>query len=105
MGRKKKTVRVIDWWEKVTLPVKRAWVFVTSRVEARRKSMAGIMKLHNDVQMCGYEDVQVMWEMLRSEMELSAHAARRRRPFWRVIVWSGPAVPPDRRRQPSPIPH
>ena len=51
---------------------------------------AGLLKLHNDVQTCGYEDVQVMWEMLRrSESEQVAnHTKRKQRPFWRVFVWS-----------------
>ncbi|KAJ6702378.1 hypothetical protein OIU74_013519 [Salix koriyanagi] len=51
---------------------------------------ANLLKLHNDVQTCGYEDVQVMWEMLRrSESELMAsHPKRKQRPFWRVFVWS-----------------
>ncbi|CAN1223930.1 hypothetical protein LINPERPRIM_LOCUS2181 [Linum perenne] len=50
--------------------------------------------LHNDVQTCGYEDVQVMWEMLqRSEMEMITGGGgnlqkRNRRSFWRVLVWS-----------------
>ena len=51
---------------------------------------ANLLKLHNDVQTCGYEDVQVMWEILRrSESELMAsHPKRKQRPFWRVFVWS-----------------
>lgn len=50
----------------------------------------GLLKLHDDVQTCGYEDVQVMWEMLRrSETEVIDKAAKRKhRPFWRVFVWS-----------------
>jgi hypothetical protein len=51
---------------------------------------AGLLELHNDVQTCGYEDVQVMWEILRrSESELMASLPKRKqRPFWRVFVWS-----------------
>ncbi|KAI5660361.1 hypothetical protein M9H77_29154 [Catharanthus roseus] len=52
---------------------------------------AGLLKLRDDIQTCGYEDVQVMWEMLRrTESELiSSHAKRNKhRPFWRVFVWS-----------------
>ncbi|KAB1214471.1 Ribulose bisphosphate carboxylase/oxygenase activase, chloroplastic [Morella rubra] len=50
----------------------------------------GLLKLHNDVQTCGYQDVQVMWEMLsRSESgPLGNHPKRKRRPFWRVFPWS-----------------
>jgi hypothetical protein len=51
---------------------------------------AGLLKLHNDVQTCGYQDVQVMWEMLRrSESELIGHPPKRKqRPFWRFFLWS-----------------
>ncbi|KAG8494622.1 hypothetical protein CXB51_012040 [Gossypium anomalum] len=82
----------MDWWHKMIFPVRRLWFVVSSRVKAR-KNGAGLLKLHDDVQTCGYEDVQVMWEMLRrSESELMAannNPKRKHRPaFWRVFVWS-----------------
>lgn len=54
------------------------------------------MKLEDDVQTCEYQDVQVMWEMLkRSETELVANHPKRKahRPFWRVLVWSNHSAP------------
>ncbi|MBA0866901.1 hypothetical protein Goshw_025492 [Gossypium schwendimanii] len=80
----------MDWWHKMIFPVRRLWFVVSSRVKAR-KNGAGLLKLHDDVQTCGYEDVQVMWEMLRrSESELLAannNPKRKHRPaFWRVFV-------------------
>ncbi|XAR50432.1 hypothetical protein NMG60_11004759 [Bertholletia excelsa] len=80
----------MEWWNKMVFPVRRVWVAVAARVKAR-KNGAGLLKLHNDIQTCGYEDVQVMWEMLRrSESEsMSRHRhKRKRRPFWRAFVWS-----------------
>lgn len=72
-------------------PVRKVWFAVSTRVKAR-KNGAGLLKLHDDVQTCGYQDVQVMWEMLRrSETEVIAHNnnnKRKQRPFWRVFVWS-----------------
>lgn len=51
-------------------------------------SGGGIIKLQNDVQMCGYQDVQVMWEMVRiSEMELSNKPKKRKRLLWRLLAW------------------
>lgn len=50
---------------------------------------AGLLKLHDDIQTCGYEDVQVMWEMLRrTESEFMSHPnsnnnRKPQRPFWR----------------------
>ncbi|RRT72433.1 hypothetical protein GW17_00044466 [Ensete ventricosum] len=38
--------------------------------------------------MCGYQDVQVMWEMVRiSEMELSNKPKKRKRLLWRLSAW------------------
>ncbi|GJV34089.1 hypothetical protein Tco_1394489, partial [Tanacetum coccineum] len=38
----------------------------------------GLLKLHDDIQTCGYEDVQVMWEMLhRTESELTSNSRRK----------------------------
>lgn len=51
----------------------------------------GLLKLHDDIQTCGYEDVQVMWEMLRrSDSDLTSNQTtkRKQRPFWRVFVLS-----------------
>ncbi|MQM08852.1 hypothetical protein Taro_041712 [Colocasia esculenta] len=89
--RKKIRIRVMDWRERVVFPVRRAWAGVAARLRASRKRGTGILKLHDDVQTCGYRDVEVMWEMLRSEMELTGHATagRRRSPWW-VLFWSGP---------------
>ena len=51
---------------------------------------AGLLKLQDDVQTCGYQDVQVMWEMLqRTESEfMDSHHKRKQLPFWRIFVWS-----------------
>ncbi|OAY85039.1 uncharacterized protein LOC109724561 [Ananas comosus] len=81
------------WWHnKVVFPVKRAWLAVAARVKAR-KDGSGILKLHDDVQTCGYQDVQVMWEILRSEMELSRNLKQRRRLFPRRSTWSNRSTP------------
>ena len=55
-----------------------------------------LKKLHDDVETCGYEDVKVMWEMLRrSESELLGQPKRKQRLFWRVSVWSNHAAAPS----------
>lgn len=65
------------WWrKKVVLSARRAWAAVSGRLRARKPGSGGILKLHEDVQTCGYKDVQVMFEMLTSELEAS-HAARK----------------------------
>ncbi|CAI0548843.1 unnamed protein product [Linum tenue] len=45
--------------------------------------------LHNDVQTCGYEDVQVMWEMIiNGGRSSNGNLLKQHRPFWRSFVWS-----------------
>ncbi|XVF87016.1 hypothetical protein PTKIN_Ptkin18bG0086600 [Pterospermum kingtungense] len=90
--RKKKIRRLMEWWHKMMFPVRKVWFAVSARVKAR-KNGAGLLKLHDDVQTCGYQDVQVMWEMLRRSSETDKlttanNPKRKQRPFWRVFVWS-----------------
>lgn len=53
-------------------------------------SGAGLLKLHDDIQTCGYEDVQIMWEMLRrTESEIMPHQTKRKhRWFLKNLTWS-----------------
>ncbi|KAF8025281.1 hypothetical protein BT93_F2195 [Corymbia citriodora subsp. variegata] len=85
----------MELWRKMIFPVRRVWFSVSARLKARNHG-AGHMKLEDDVQTCEYQDVQVMWEMLkRSETELMANHPKRKahRPFWRVLVWSNHSAP------------
>ncbi|KAG2720175.1 hypothetical protein I3760_02G024800 [Carya illinoinensis] len=54
------------------------------------KTGAGHLKLHNDVQSCEYQDVHVMWEMLRKSESgpRGRHPKRKQRPFWRLFLRS-----------------
>ncbi|KAH7516660.1 hypothetical protein FEM48_Zijuj10G0158600 [Ziziphus jujuba var. spinosa] len=89
----------MEFWNKMIFPVRRVWLALSSRVNYSPKSgifffllllffsnprkhkfifihslSGGLLKLRDDVQTCGYEDVQVMWEMLRrSETEPTEH--------------------------------
>ncbi|CAL9167970.1 unnamed protein product [Musa hybrid cultivar] len=80
------------WWHKVVaFPVKRACVAVAAGVKPPsdgKLTRSPLLVLQNDVQMCGYQDVQVMWEMVRiSEMELSNKPRKRKRLLWRLLAW------------------
>ncbi|XP_062155051.1 uncharacterized protein LOC133863080 [Alnus glutinosa] len=90
----RKKIKLMDLWNNMLFPVKRVWLAVSVRVKAR-KNGAGLLKLHDDVQTCGYQDVQVMWEMLnRSESYLMEHHPKRKqRAFWRVFLWSNQNAP------------
>nr|CAB3485671.1 unnamed protein product [Digitaria exilis] len=66
------------WWrKKVVSPARRAWAAVSTRVRVRNTGSGGsILKLHEDVQTCGYKDVQVMFEILTSELEVASHVPK-----------------------------
>ncbi|KAI3806938.1 hypothetical protein L1987_22856 [Smallanthus sonchifolius] len=79
----------MSWLQKTVFPVRRVWLAVTARVKSRNNG-GGLLKLHDDIETCGYEDVQVMWEMLhRTELELSSNNRRKLKPrsFWKIFVW------------------
>ncbi|RZC62735.1 hypothetical protein C5167_024499 [Papaver somniferum] len=59
----------MEWWNKMMLPLRRVWFHLAARLGIRK---SGLLKLKHDVRTCEYEDVHVMWEMLkRSETESS----------------------------------
>ncbi|XP_052181641.1 uncharacterized protein LOC127794515 [Diospyros lotus] len=83
----------MEWCHKMVFPVRRLWIAVAAKVKAR-DHVGGLLKLRDDIQSCGYKDVEVMWEMLRgsdSEMVPNRLPKRKHRPFWRVLTWSKPS--------------
>ncbi|KVI06104.1 hypothetical protein Ccrd_015555 [Cynara cardunculus var. scolymus] len=64
----------------MVLPMRRVWLAVGAR--------GGLLKLHDDIQTCGYEDIQVMWEILRrTESGATSNPAKRKpKPFWKILV-------------------
>lgn len=76
----------MEWLEKVLFPMRRAFIDLATRIRIR-KSGGGLLKLQNDVQRCGYEDVQVMWEMLKKTESPSSE--KRGRSLWRLWTWAG----------------
>ncbi|GKV10329.1 hypothetical protein SLEP1_g21711 [Rubroshorea leprosula] len=54
---------------KLSARLKKLWTGVAARLGFRK---SGLVKLRNDVRSCEYEDVHVLWEMLKkSELEHS----------------------------------
>nr|KYP36944.1 hypothetical protein KK1_041906 [Cajanus cajan] len=68
----------MDWWHKI----KKTWSALVTRIKLR-KSIGraaespnncdgisdGMLKLRDDVQMCGSKDVEVMWNMLSLSLQ------------------------------------
>ncbi|ESR46860.1 hypothetical protein CICLE_v10002925mg [Citrus x clementina] len=71
-------------WDKMALPMRRVWNGVALRLGIRKSgefplhpALNGLLRLRRDVRSCEYEDVRVMWEMLkRNEPELARSPSR-----------------------------
>ncbi|XP_039059923.1 uncharacterized protein LOC120203822 [Hibiscus syriacus] len=75
--------RNMHLWRKM----RRVWISVSQRLKPHKPTVKGgkdgeacnangLLKLEDDVMMCGYEDVQVMWKLLNSpQMERIGAAA------------------------------
>ncbi|KAH9689887.1 hypothetical protein KPL70_015659 [Citrus sinensis] len=64
-------------WDKMALPMRRVWNGVALRLGIRKSGDTGLLRLRRDVRSCEYEDVRVMWEMLkRNEPELARSPSR-----------------------------
>ncbi|TKY54493.1 hypothetical protein E2542_SST18901 [Spatholobus suberectus] len=69
----------MDWWHKI----RKTWTALSTRIKLRKSRVSGgrvggageyggdcgragggLLELRDDVQMCGYRDVEVMWNML-----------------------------------------
>ncbi|XP_047332469.1 uncharacterized protein LOC124936058 [Impatiens glandulifera] len=75
-------------WNKMAFPVRKVWLAVSSRFRIRpRQTGGGLVKLSDDIQTCGYEDVQVMWEMLRTTTTIDSHDSNPNRNH-RLLAWS-----------------
>ncbi|KAI8550058.1 hypothetical protein RHMOL_Rhmol06G0074700 [Rhododendron molle] len=75
----------MKWWRKMMAPMQRIWIVVAKRIGVRK---TGLVKLRQDVRTCEYDDVHVLWDMLkRNETELACPRAKKRH-FWNIYNWA-----------------
>ncbi|ESW26659.1 hypothetical protein PHAVU_003G137400 [Phaseolus vulgaris] len=74
----------MGWWHKIT----KTWIALSARIKLRKSRISGgrvggtgeysndcgrmsggLLKLRDDVRMCGYRDVEVMWNMLNISLQ------------------------------------
>ncbi|XVF64170.1 hypothetical protein PTKIN_Ptkin09bG0146300 [Pterospermum kingtungense] len=73
-------------FDKMTTPMRRVWTGVATRLRIRK---SGLLKLRKDVRSCEYEDVQVMWEMLRrNETEFGSPRCCKKRRLSDCFEWA-----------------
>ncbi|RRT69952.1 hypothetical protein B296_00006830, partial [Ensete ventricosum] len=79
-GREERKGLRMAWWERVVVfPARRVWIGVATRLAVQR---TGLKKLRKEVRTCEYEDVRVMWEILR---KAGSETGRRPWPAGRAI--------------------
>lgn len=63
-------------------------------VKSNFSNIAGLVKLRQDIRTCEYEDVHILWNMLkRNETDLTR---RKKEPFWNILRWAKHASFPCR---------
>ncbi|XP_049400578.1 uncharacterized protein LOC125864595 [Solanum stenotomum] len=79
----------MELWEKMMDPMRKAWSRVSTRIHIRK---IGHVKLHRDVRKCEYEDVQILWDMLKKNEKGSvaskSPSGRKKVQFWDIIDWT-----------------
>ncbi|QCD80299.1 uncharacterized protein LOC114179702 [Vigna unguiculata] len=110
----------MGWWHKIT----KTWIALSARIKLRKSRISGgrvggtgeytgdcggisggLLKLRDDVQMCGYRDVEVMWNMLNVSLQHDQMEAARssnnaefrkrgckQRSISRVLFWTSHSV-------------
>ncbi|CAA6657507.1 unnamed protein product [Spirodela intermedia] len=75
--------------------VRRVWIVLAMRLGIRK---TGLMKLRNEIRTCEYEDIRVMWELLRMKgdgvgqySQLTPSPSRSSRQLWSVFRWAAQA--------------
>ncbi|GMY17349.1 Elongation factor 4 [Fagus crenata] len=75
----------MEWWDKVKIPMRLIWVGVAKRLGIRKN---GLLKLRQDVRTCEYEDVHVMWEILRRSETERIPEKSKKRSLWNFYEWA-----------------
>ncbi|XP_042507234.1 uncharacterized protein LOC122083474 [Macadamia integrifolia] len=87
MGRESERERCLEWWEEVMFLLRRVWSRTATRLGIRK---SGLLKLRHDVSECEYEDVHVMWDMLKkTDTELGRSPSKKqKRALLKFLMWA-----------------
>ena len=76
----------------MTRPMRKVWTKLYKKLGLRKD--AEHIKLQQDVKSCEYEDVHVLWEMLkRNDSQSGSNTCRKdaektESPFWEIVQWA-----------------
>ncbi|PIN22095.1 hypothetical protein CDL12_05185 [Handroanthus impetiginosus] len=72
-----------ECWDKVVVPLRKVWSKVSKKLRLRK---TGHVKLRQEIRTCEYEDVHILWHMLkRNETDLTRS---KRGPSWGFVQWA-----------------
>ncbi|KAJ7966544.1 Elongation factor 4 [Quillaja saponaria] len=84
----------MELWDKMIFPMRRVWTGVAKSLGIRK---SGMPKLRRDVRACEYEDIHIMWEMLKKNETEHAQSPGKSKKFprknnkrhcWNMIEWA-----------------
>lgn len=69
------------------VPIRNGWIMVAKRLRLKK---TGLVKLRHDVRTCEYEDVHILWDLLkRNQSEVTRSATRSgKRRFSSIVEWA-----------------
>ncbi|KAG8377530.1 hypothetical protein BUALT_Bualt08G0042800 [Buddleja alternifolia] len=77
----------MELWDKMMIPMQKVWIKLSKRVGLHK---TGLVKLRQDVRTCEYEDVHILWDMLkRNDTDLTR---TREECCWNRVRWAQSAT-------------
>ncbi|KAI3491380.1 hypothetical protein L1887_44307 [Cichorium endivia] len=79
---------VMEWWRKLAICLRKFWIRAATRFGVPK---SGLRRLRHDIMRCEYEDVHVLWELLKEgDKGLSGDiGSKKKRPFSILLKWAG----------------
>ncbi|KAH7282810.1 hypothetical protein KP509_35G048500 [Ceratopteris richardii] len=62
---------------RLAVPLVRAWRSILDRFARKNRGSGSFARLYHDVQMCTYEDVQVMWSIIHQKRDHLERSSRK----------------------------
>ncbi|KAL7605672.1 uncharacterized protein LOC111886984 isoform X1 [Lactuca sativa] len=92
LPRKSQVQKVIKWWQKFTIYLRKIWIRVAVRFGVPK---SGLGRLHHEIMRCEYEDVHVLWKLLKeNEKGLSGDLrSKKNRTCSKLVHWVGRRSP------------
>ncbi|KAI4347658.1 hypothetical protein L6164_008450 [Bauhinia variegata] len=75
----------MEWCKQMMRPIRRVWFRVSTRLGVRK---SGLLKLRRDVRACEYEDIHVMWEIVKRNVTEFGESPRKIKKRRHYLKWA-----------------